>query len=116
MLSPEEEKFIKYWNDNRMEYSGFKSKLLRGLPMAPVFGLPIILLIICIYFFFPDWFAKISNTSSQSFFVAGIAVLIFIIFFAFARMHFKWEMNEQLYLELKYKKKKEIAVSQSVNQ
>jgi len=32
-----------------------------------------------------------------------IAVIIFILFFSYFRMQFKWESNEQLYKELKQK-------------
>jgi len=78
--------------------------------MAIVFGLPIILFVLVVYLWFPDWYAKISGSSAGSFMMAVIAVLICILFFsyfrmhfkwAYFRMHFKWEMNEQLYLELK---------------
>ncbi len=106
MLTTEDEKFIEYWERNREAHSTFISKLLRGLPMACVFGLPILLLIVSVYFFIPDWYTKISNTSPQTFFVVVIAVIIAILFYAVARMHFKWEMNDQLYQELKHKQKK----------
>ena len=108
MLSAEEEKFMEYWEKNSELHSGFTSKLLRGLPMACMFGLPILIFVLSIYLFFSDWYMKISGTSAQTFIVVVIAVFICILFYAFARMHFKWEMNEQLYLELKHKQKKAI--------
>jgi hypothetical protein len=37
---------------------------------------------------------------------AFIAVVIVILFFSYFRKHYKWEMNEQLYKELKSKEKK----------
>jgi TRAP-type C4-dicarboxylate transport system permease small subunit len=106
MLTAEEENFIRYWEQNKEQHSTFTSKLLRGLPMACVFGLPILLLIVSVYLFIPDWYIKISKTSPQAFFVVVIAVIIAILFYAFTRMHFKWEMNDQVYQELKHKKKK----------
>jgi hypothetical protein len=106
MLMEEEEKFLTYWENNRDEFSGATSKFVRGLPMACVFGLPILLFIAAVYLFLPEWYIKISKTSPQAFFVVVIAVIIAIIFYAFVRMHFKWEMNEQLYNELIAKKKK----------
>ncbi|MEJ7610856.1 MAG: hypothetical protein WKF88_06730, partial [Ferruginibacter sp.] len=78
---------------------------------AMMFCLPILLLVVCVYFFFPDWYTKISGTSAATFFVVIIAVIIATLFYAFARMHFKWEMNEQLFLELKYKQKKQEAAN-----
>jgi hypothetical protein len=109
MLTREEEQFYNFWQNNREDFSKFSSKLLRGLPTAALFGLPIILLIAIIYFFVPDWYIKISKTSAESYIVVFIAIVIFISFFAYFKMHFKWEMNEQYYLELKNKKDKQAA-------
>jgi len=53
--------------------------------------------------FFPEWYTKISQTSQGTFITIVIAVLICVIFFSYFRMHYKWEMNEQLYEELKSK-------------
>ena len=106
MLTDDETRFIQFWDKNKELHSSFSSKLLRGLPMACMFGLPILLLIACVYLFLPEWYTKISKTSPQTFLVVTIAVFIAIVFYAFTRMHFKWEMNEQLYKELKYKEKK----------
>lgn len=106
MLTDDELRFLHYWENNRELHNSFSSKLLRGLPMAFVFGLPILLLVLSVYLFLPEWYTKISKTSSSAFVVVVIAVLLAIVFYAFVRMHFKWEMNEQQYKELKYKEKK----------
>ena len=106
MLTEKELSFIQYWETYRIAHSSFTSKLLRGLPMAIMFGLPILLFILSVYLYFPEWYYKISNTTSGSFVAIILAVLIGIIFFSYFRMHFKWEMNEQLYKELLYKQKK----------
>ena len=106
MLTDDETRFLAYWDKNRDLHNTFLSKLIRGLPMACVFGLPILLLILCVYLFMPEWYTKISKTSSSTFFVVVVGVLVAIIFYAFVRMHFKWEMNEQQYKELKFKEKK----------
>jgi hypothetical protein len=106
MLSKEQSDFIQYWEANRQRYSSFSSKLSRGLPFSIVFFIPILLFVGIVYLFFPDWYAKVSDTSAASLFVASIAVFITIIFFAYFRMHFKWEMNEQLYKELIYKQQR----------
>ncbi|HRD58615.1 MAG TPA: hypothetical protein PK504_11220 [Ferruginibacter sp.] len=109
MITEKERLFIRYWEHEREIQSRFSSKFINGLPMAIVFGLPIILFVLVVYLWFPDWYAKISGSSAGSFMMAVIAVLICILFFSYFRMHFKWEMNEQLYLELKQKEKKEQA-------
>ena len=76
--------------------------------MATMFGLPIILSVIVVFLFFPEWYTKISKTSSGTFMAMVVAVCIAILFFAFFRMQFKWEMNEQLYQELLFKEKKSL--------
>jgi amino acid permease len=111
MLTTKELEFIEYWEAHREGQNSFVSKLFRGFPMALMFGLPIILFILAVYIWFPAWYTKISGTSQGSFITIVIAVFISIIFFSYFRMHFKWEMNEQLYMELKYKQKKEDAAN-----
>lgn len=113
MLSEKEFAFIQYWPTVRDSHNKFSSKLVRGLPIAIMFCLPIVLFIMAVYIFLPVWFTKISNTSEGSFITVLIAVFIAIIFFSYFRMHFKWEMNEQLYKELLYKQKKVEAADSS---
>ncbi len=108
MLSSKELQFLEYWEKNRDPENTFSRKLVAGLPMAIIFCTPILFLLAAVYFFLPDWYAKVSaNTSSQTFVVVVIAVFIAVFFLAYFRMHFRWEMNEQLFKELKYKQKKE---------
>ena len=71
--------------------------------MALIFCLPILLFIVVVYLFFPEWYTKISQTSQGTFITIVIAVFICVGFFSYFRMHYKWEMNEQLYDELKSK-------------
>jgi len=106
MLSVKEEAFLEFWEHERQRQSSFMSKLTRGFPMAMLFGLPIIFSVVVVYLYFPEWYTKISKSTSGSFVTVVIAVLIAIVFFSYFRMHFKWEMNEQLYNELKHKKQK----------
>ncbi len=108
MISEKETKFLRYWERNRQTESTFLSKLTRGFPMALLFGLPIILSVVVVRIFFPDWYMKISKTSPGMFVTAVIAMVIIVLFYSFFRMQFKWEMNEQLYKELKSKENKAI--------
>ncbi len=103
MLTEKEIAFMAQWELVRDAQSSFISKLVRGLPMAMFFGLPIIASIALVYFLSPEWYSKISQQANHSTLVVLIAVFISILFFSFMRMHFKWEMNEQLYTELKFK-------------
>lgn len=101
MFSQQEIAFMKHWEMVREKESHFLSKLSRGLPMALIFGMPILLSLVAVYFFSPEWYTKVSQAAAGVLETLVIAVIITILFFAYFRMHFKWEMNEQLYLELK---------------
>lgn len=123
MLSEKDKQFIIYWENAREEEGKFRNKLLSGLPMAILFGMPIILLMLVVKIFIPNWYMKaeskdtniivpewsekFAKVSTSDFIIVLIAVLIAVLFYAYFRKHFKWEMNEQLYKELKYKEKKE---------
>lgn len=103
MLTDEQREFVRHWEKVRHEQSRFSSKLMRGLPMAMLFTLPILLIIAAVYFLSPDWYTKISQKAGSSSLSIMIAFFLIVLFFAFFRMHFKWEMNEQLYRELRSK-------------
>jgi len=103
MLSEKDKQFIIYWEKERERQSGIMAKLLAGLPMAVLFCVPILLFIAAVYLFLPEWYTRVSNSMSGSILTIVMAVIICILFFAYFRMQFKWEMNEQHYLELKSK-------------
>jgi hypothetical protein len=123
MLTEKEKQFISYWPTIRVKESSFKHKLLAGLPMAFMFALPILIFFAVVKIFFPSWFTtashkqaeivtpelseKFMKLSSGDIMAAFVAVLIVVLFFSYFRMHYKWEMNEQLYQELKAKEKKQ---------
>lgn len=107
MLTEKEKQFIVYWEKNREAESGFASKLLRGFPMAILFSLPVILSIVVVRLFFPEWYTKISKTTPGMFVTVIFAVLIITLFYAVFRMHFKWEHNEDVYKHLSSKQKKQ---------
>ena len=122
MLTEKDKEFIVYWEKVRQKESTFQHKFLTGLPMAFMFGLPILIFFGVVKIFFPSWFTtashkqtdvalpewsvKFMKLSSGDIMAAFIAVVIIILFFSYFRMHYKWEMNEQLYKELKSKEKK----------
>lgn len=105
MFSEKELSFIQHWEKVRDHEKLFLTKLKNGLPMAMLFGLPILLLLVGVYFYLPEWYTKVSGAASGEISTLLIAVCLIIIFFSYFRMHFKWEMNEQLYLELKSREK-----------
>lgn len=122
MLTEKDRQFIDRWQRVREEESTFRHKFLAGLPMALMFGLPVLFFFGVVKIFFPSWFTtathksndvvvpemtdKFMKVSSGDIWMVVIAVFVVIFFFAYFRMHYKWEMNEQLYKELKSKEKK----------
>jgi membrane protein YdbS with pleckstrin-like domain len=109
MITDKEKKFIQYWEAERSYRATFQNKLVSGLPMALLFCMPIILSLVSVYFFFPEWYTKVSKMTGGTFVVILVAMIIAAVFIAYFRMHYKWEMNEQLYKELKQKLKREAA-------
>jgi glucan phosphoethanolaminetransferase (alkaline phosphatase superfamily) len=107
MITEKEKQFIVYWEAERENRAKFLNKIMSGLPMAFLFGLPIILSIAVVYLFFPEWYTKVSNMPKGILPTIFLAVILCILFFSYFRMQYKWEMNEQLYQELKAKQKKE---------
>lgn len=116
MLTEDEKRFLAYWESVREEEARFGRKLRKGLPVAMLFGMPILLSVAAVYIFSPEWYTKIAKSVNQVTLTVMIAVFIFMFFFAFTRMHFKWEMNDQLYQELKEKQKHERMPDDAANQ
>lgn len=106
MISEKDIAFLAYWERVRDSENTVSSKISRGLPMAFLFTLPIILSVIAVKLFVPEWYMKMSGTSPGAFVTILFAMLIIIVFYAYFRMQYKWEMNEQLYTEIKSKKDK----------
>lgn len=107
MLTEKEKQFIFYWEKNREAQSAFASKLLRGFPMAILFSLPVLLSVVVVRLFFPEWYTKISATSPGMFLTVIFAVIAITLFYAVFRMHSKWEHNEEVYKRLLLKQKKQ---------
>jgi uncharacterized BrkB/YihY/UPF0761 family membrane protein len=107
MLSEKDKEFIIYWEQVREARKSFSSKLTSGLPMAALFCIPILLFIAVIYLFLPEWYTKVSARMPGAISTIVVAVIICMFFFSYFRMQYKWEMNEQLYQELKSKANKQ---------
>ena len=98
MITAQEKLFIDYWDKNREKQKRSFYQLAIGLTVGLVFALPILLSVI-----FHDWYKQMVYISGSQITVILIGVLGITVFFALFRMKFKWEQNEQLYKELKYK-------------
>ena len=101
MITDQEKLCIEYWEKNRDREKKTWYQLAFGLPIGLVFALPILLSVI-----FHDWYKNMVFISSSEITVVMVAVLGIAVFYALFRMKFKWEMNDQLYKELKFKEER----------
>lgn len=104
MLTKDELLFLEFWEKNRDKEKQFLRQLAGGLPMGLVFALPVLVAVI-----FHGWYKNMIYISDSQIILIIITVLFVAIFFSIFRGKFKWEQNEQLYKELKFKKRKDNA-------
>ncbi|MFN8265341.1 MAG: hypothetical protein U0T11_04690 [Chitinophagaceae bacterium] len=96
MISQENLEFVEWWEKNRDRERNWMNQLTIGLPLGLVFGLPVLLSVM-----FRGWYKRMPYISGSQFTLILMACLGIAVFYAVFRMRFKWEMNEQRYLELK---------------
>lgn len=102
MYSDDEKRFMAWWEENRLKEKRTFKQWLMGIPLGLVFVIPILIN------FFSGWFKRAdmqlnSQLSNHEFspLVLIIALLLIVSFIAIFSKKFKWDMNEQKYLELK---------------
>ena len=104
MLTPEEEKFIKYWGENRDKVqTGFR-QYRTGLSIGFVLGIGILIN------FATGWYTRanmVANSQSTPF-ILIFGLVIIAIFCSFFYRQFNREANDQRYKELLIKKEKQI--------
>jgi len=104
MLTPDEEKFIEYWEANRLSRKKVLKQLYVGLPFAAL------LVIAIVVNFLSGWYKRADmeiRSNSSLVLVVVIAAIAIVVFTTVFSVRHKWEMNEQLYRELLAKKSKE---------
>ena len=101
MLTDQEKLFVDFWEKNRDKEKQVLKKLALGLPIGLVFAFPILLSVL-----FRSWYKNMVYISGSQITIILIAVLAIAVFISLIRMKFKWENNEQLYKELKFKEGK----------
>jgi membrane protein YdbS with pleckstrin-like domain len=103
MLTEEEEKFIEYWEANRLRRRKVLKQLALGLPLS-------LLLVAAIMInFFSGWYKRADmeiRTNSSLILVIVIAAILIVVFTTVFSVRHKWEQHEQLYKELLAKKNK----------
>jgi hypothetical protein len=101
MLTKQDEDFILYWSHQRMRKKQFLRKISIGLPLG------VLLVVALMINFLSGWYQKadmeLHSDSSVIIVVllAAIAIVVFIVLFS---ARFRWEQNEQHYLELMKRK------------
>jgi hypothetical protein len=105
MLTPDEERFVAYWKNNREKEKKTFRQLVIGLPVGLSFAIALLVI------FSSGWYERANMVaySSSSPYIFVIAIAIIIGFIAIFSKKHKWDMNEQRYLELLYKQKNSTA-------
>jgi len=101
MLSPEEERFIQYWDANKEKQKSFVRQLFFGLPFGLLLGIGIVVL------FESGWYERatmVAYTQSTPW-VLIAAIILTAGFTGVFYKRYKWEANEQRYKELQVKKR-----------
>jgi len=104
MLTDDQKSFIIYWEKNREKDKKIFTKFLYGSPWGIVFALPILIAVI-----FHGWYKNMVYISPSLITLIIIAVIAIAVFYTLFSMQFKWDRNEQIYKELKFKQSKEDA-------
>ena len=103
MLTAEEEKFLTWWKENRENEKKPLKQLSLGLPIGILIGIGILLN------FISGWYTRatmVANSQSTPLVLIIAIVLIAVFCSVFYKKH-QWEMNDQRYQELVYKKEKQ---------
>ncbi len=95
-------RFFDYWIKNREKEKSNKRAFFVGLSAGFAIGGALLIAILS------GWYprATMEANSKMSAFVLFIAILLISVFIAFIYQKFKWEMQEQRYLEIVAKKNK----------
>jgi cbb3-type cytochrome oxidase subunit 3 len=103
MLSQEERSFMEYWEHHRDREKKLFYQLIIGVPVGLLFAIPILLN------YMAGWYTRAIMVGNSQFnpLILIIAIVIIAVFYAIFNKRHRWEMNEQRYLELKYKQNKE---------
>ena len=102
-LTPEEEKFIEYWEHNRLKKRKITKQLSIGLPI----GVLLVIGIFASVFTRWDKHAEVQMREEMQYTAGPTLILVFIIaallivgFFVIFSAKHSWDLNEQRYKEL----------------
>ena len=100
-LTPEEEKFINYWSDQRTRKKQFYRKLSIGLPLGVLIVVALLVNMLSGWYQKADMELHRDSSLILVVLIAGIAIIVFITLFS---VRHKWDQNEMHYQELLHKK------------
>ena|SRR5438045_474829 len=103
MLTNYEEDFLVYWKANRVREKRLLRQLFIGLPIGLLISGGIVLSLDL------NWYKRANMVANASLnpYVLLIALLAIVIFTAIFYKKFQWDMKEQRYRELLFKKESE---------
>jgi hypothetical protein len=103
MLTQQERDFIAYWEKNREREKKILRQLFIGLPIGLLISGGIILSLDL------NWYPRANMVANASLnpYVLFLAVIAITVFTAIFYKKYQWDMKEQRYHELLYKKEKE---------
>jgi hypothetical protein len=96
MLTPQEEAFIRYWEENRSRQKKVFRQFLVGIPVGLGFIIPILIMV------FSGWDKQVSDPSENKslMMVLMVALLLIVGFTAIFYQKYRWDQYEQRYREL----------------
>ena len=96
MLTPHEEAFIRYWEENRSRRKKVFRQFLVGIPVGLGFIIPIVIMVLS------GWDKQVSTPYEDKslMMVLMIALLLIVGFTAIFYQKYKWDQYEQRYREL----------------
>ncbi len=101
MLSPEENKFLDYWAQNREREKNIFRQIFFGLPFGLLLGIGIVIMLES------GWYQRANMVAyaQSSPYILLIAIAAIAVFTGIFYKRYKWEANEQRYKELIVKKR-----------
>jgi hypothetical protein len=104
MLTEQDEKFIKYWSQQRQRKKQFLSKTSIGLPLGAFIVVATLVSLLSGWYQKADMVLHEYSSLIVVIMIAGVAIVVFITFFS---AQHKWDQNELHYRELLQKKEQE---------
>lgn len=103
-LTPDEEKFMEYWENNRFKQKKFVKYLQVGLPLG------VFIAVALAFDVFSGWYRRaqmVLNTEPSLILVLLVAVVAIAVFISIFTVRYRFDQNEQRYRELLAKKNKD---------